>query len=218
MKIGKTFTVAAPQQAVWAFITDPAKIAPCIPGCEGAKVTGPGKSEAAISVKVGPIRASFRVDIEQTAEQPPDFAAYVTRGEEGSRASRINATSELRLKSLSPAETEVTYTSDINLVGRLGKFGGGMMQKDRRWYRGRFRWRPETRAGGYRDSGRGRDGGAGAGRHSRARARPGLVGRCRRRCRHCPALVPAVSRCATVRTAGWRAKARDSRTRYPVPG
>ena len=129
MKIEKTFTVAAPQQAVWAFITDAEKIAPCIPGCEGAKVTEPGKYAAAINVKVGPIRTTFAVDIEQTEDRPPEFAAYVTKGEEGSRASRVNATSELRLKALSAGQTEVTYTSDINVIGRLGKFGSGMMQK-----------------------------------------------------------------------------------------
>lgn len=129
MKIEKTFKVAAPQQAVWAFITDAEKIAPCIPGCEGAKMTEPGKYAAAINVKVGPIRTTFAVDIEQTAERPPEYAAYVTKGEEGSRSSRVNATSELTLKSLAPGQTQVTYVSDINIVGRLGKFGSGMMQK-----------------------------------------------------------------------------------------
>lgn len=129
MKIAKTFTLNAPQEQVWSFITDPQKVAQCIPGCEGAEEKERGKYAAAINVKVGPIRTTFHLDIEQTEQRPPEFASYLGKGEEGSRASRISSVSTLALKSLSVNSTEVTYTSDINITGRLGKFGGGMMQK-----------------------------------------------------------------------------------------
>ena len=129
MKIEKTFTVAAPQAQVWEFITTPEKVAPCIPGCEGAEQTADNKYKAIITTKVGPVKAKFHVEIEAMEEQPPEFAKYLTKGEEGSKASRIKATSTLALKELSPASTEVTYTSDISIMGRLGKFGSGMMKK-----------------------------------------------------------------------------------------
>jgi hypothetical protein len=129
MKIEKTFTLSAPQEQVWSFITDPQKVAKCIPGCEGAEEKEQGKYAAAINVKVGPIRTTFHLDIEQTEQRPPEFASYLGKGEEGSRASRISSVSTLTLRSLSVNSTEVTYTSDINITGRLGKFGGGMMQK-----------------------------------------------------------------------------------------
>jgi carbon monoxide dehydrogenase subunit G len=129
MRIEKTFTVNAPQEQVWSFITDPQKVAPCIPGCEGAEEKESGKYAAAINVKAGPIRTTFHLDIEQTEQRPPEFASYSSKGEEGSRASRISAVSTLALKSISNDSTEVTYTSDISIVGRLGKFGSGMMQK-----------------------------------------------------------------------------------------
>jgi hypothetical protein len=129
MKIEKTFTLSAPQEQVWSFITDPQKVAQCIPGCEGAQEKERGKYAAAINVKVGPIRTTFHLEIEQTEQRPPEFASYLGKGEEGSRASRISSVSALALKALSVNSTEVTYTSDINITGRLGKFGGGMMQK-----------------------------------------------------------------------------------------
>lgn len=40
MKIEKTFQVKAARNDVWNFITSPEKVAPCIPGCEGAEQTG----------------------------------------------------------------------------------------------------------------------------------------------------------------------------------
>ena len=129
MKVEKTFTVEAPQQAVWDFITSPERVAPCIPGCTGAEETEPGKYKAVIRTKVGPVKTTFKVNIETREEQPPDFAAYATSGEEGSRASMIKAVSTLSLKRLDGNTTEVTYESEINMLGRLGKFGSGLMQK-----------------------------------------------------------------------------------------
>lgn len=129
MKIEKTFTVATTQERVWDFITSPGKVARCIPGCEGAEKTEANKYKAVINTKVGPIKTTFNVDIEATEERPPEFAAYVTSGEEGSKASRLKATSTLRLKQVADNLTEVTYTSDINIMGRLGKFGAGIMKK-----------------------------------------------------------------------------------------
>ena len=129
MKIEKTFTVYAPQQKVWEFITHPERIAPCIPGCEGAEEIRPGIYKATIRTKVGPIKTTFSVDIERTHERPPEFAEYDTKGEEGSHASRIKATSTLTLRPLAAEQTEVNYSSDITILGRLGKFGSGMMQK-----------------------------------------------------------------------------------------
>jgi carbon monoxide dehydrogenase subunit G len=129
MKIEKTFTVNAPQDTVWQFITSPEKVAPCIPGCEGAEQTGESTYKASIKVKVGPIKTRFVVDIETIEERPPEFASYMTKGEEGTKSSRLKASSTLALLSLEDGSTEVTYTSEINLLGRLGKFGSGMMQK-----------------------------------------------------------------------------------------
>ena len=59
----------------------------------------------------------------------PEFAAYTTAGEEGSRASLIKASSTLSLRQLDENKTEVTYQSEINMLGRLGKFSSGLMQK-----------------------------------------------------------------------------------------
>jgi uncharacterized protein len=129
MKIEKTFTVEAPQETVWQFITSPEKVAPCIPGCEGAEKTGETTYKASIKVKVGPIKTRFVVDIETIEERPPEFASYMTKGEEGTKSSRLKASSTLALVPLEDGGTEVTYTSEINLLGRLGKFGSGMMQK-----------------------------------------------------------------------------------------
>lgn len=126
MKIDKQFTVDAPQQAVWDFITAPEKVAPCIPGCDDIEVVGDGKYRAAIKLEAGPIKTTFHVTVTATEVRPPEYAAYATQGEEGGKASRVSATSSLTVSAAGATRSQVGYTSDITIAGRLGKFGAGV--------------------------------------------------------------------------------------------
>ncbi len=129
MRIEDRFTVAAPRDLVWAAITDPAVVAPCVPGCQGVTLVSPTSYKAHVTVALGPIKANFNVEVELTAQTPPAELLSRTRGEEGSRASTLSAENVLRLTALGPAETEVFYSSEVSVVGRLGKFGLGVMKK-----------------------------------------------------------------------------------------
>lgn len=129
MKIDRTFTINAPQDEVWEFISTPEKVGMCFPGCQGVTALGEDKYKTAIKVQIGPIKTVFNVDFEETEKRPPGYSAYTSRGEEGNRASRLKAESTLTLAELDANQTQVIYTSELSIVGRLGKFGLGMMKK-----------------------------------------------------------------------------------------
>jgi uncharacterized protein len=129
MEIEETFSVNAPIDRAWQFIMDPAQVAPCIPGCGDVEILGDNKYRANVKLAVGPIKTNFNVTVEITEQDAPNFAATLTRGEEGGKASMVTANSELRLKPLNGEQTEVYYKSEVSIVGRLGKFGLGIMKK-----------------------------------------------------------------------------------------
>jgi uncharacterized protein len=129
MRIDKRFTIDAPQERVWQFVSSPERVGMCFPGCQEVTAVGDNKYKAAIKVQLGPIRTLFNLEFETTDEQPPNFSAYSTRGEEENRASRLKAQSTLKLSALDDRRTEVEYTSDVSIVGRLGKFGLNVMRK-----------------------------------------------------------------------------------------
>ena len=129
MKIEERFIIPAPIDRVWAFVRNPDRVAPCIPGCEHVEAVSDTSYRSTIAVTLGPIKARFIVVVQITDERPPTRLTCVTKGEEGSRASVINANSELVLIELNPRETEVHCTSELSIVGRLGKFGLGIMKK-----------------------------------------------------------------------------------------
>lgn len=129
MKIENRFSVAAPQARVWAAITDPDVVGPCVPGCKSIEVMSPTLFKALVGVAVGPIKADFNLEVEVLDQAPPVEVTTKTRGEEGSMASRVKADSLVRLEAVGPRETAVCYASEISVVGRLGKFGLGVMKK-----------------------------------------------------------------------------------------
>ncbi len=108
---------------------NPDQVAPCIPGCGDVEILGKNKYRANVKLAVGPIKTNFNVTVEITEQQAPNFAATLTRGEEGGKASMVTANSELRLKPVNGEQTEVNYKSEVSIVGRLGKFGLGIMKK-----------------------------------------------------------------------------------------
>jgi hypothetical protein len=129
MKIEDSFTVSAPIESVWNTIIDPDQIAPCIPGCEGVEIVGPNSYRSKIRVGLGPINTTFKVDVQLTEQRPPHYLASLSRGEEGGRLSSISAQNELILADEGQGITRVSYSAEVQIVGRLGKFGLGIMKK-----------------------------------------------------------------------------------------
>lgn len=129
MYIERTFVLEAPRQKVWAFLNEPGEVGPCLPGCQAVEVLEPGKYKTHVGIKVGPIKAGFDVVVETQEERPPEFAAYTMRGGDKDGGSRVGAECSVALREVDSANTEVTYTSKVQIVGKMGKFAGGVMQK-----------------------------------------------------------------------------------------
>jgi len=129
MRIDKSFVIEAQQEKVWQFVSSPESVGMCFPGCQGVTALGDDKYKAAVKVKIGPIKTIFNVEFEETEKRPIEYAAYTSRGEEGNRASRLKALSTISLSPADGGRTQVDYTSELSIVGRLGKFGLGVMKK-----------------------------------------------------------------------------------------
>ncbi len=129
MQIEKSFVVKAPADAVWDFLTDPYRVARCLPGAAITDKVDDQNYAGTITVKVGPVTANYRgkmrFDRLDEAAGEADIAAsgQETRGKGGA---------DMRMKSRvverAPGETEVTVVSDVNVVGMLAQFGRGMIQ------------------------------------------------------------------------------------------
>ncbi|HEY1749486.1 MAG TPA: SRPBCC domain-containing protein [Xanthobacteraceae bacterium] len=129
MRIEDRFLVDAPKSLVWRAIRDPELVAPCVPGCKRVEVLTPAKYRAIVQVSLGPIKAEFNVEVEIVSETPFEEIRTRSRGEEGGRASSLSAENILKIAEVAPDQTEISYSSEVSVFGRLGRFGLAIMQK-----------------------------------------------------------------------------------------
>jgi hypothetical protein len=129
MDITKSFVVKAPVGAVWDFLTDPYKFGRCLPGAAITEKIDDQTYGGTITVKVGPVTASYRGKLRF---DKLDAAAHEAELSASGQETRGKGGADMRMKSSlverAPGETEVTVVSDVNVVGVLAQFGRGMIQ------------------------------------------------------------------------------------------
>ena len=129
MKIEETFAIDAPRERVWRFITDPNEMGPCIPGCQDIEVTGPTRMWRRLRSRSVRSRRPSIWKLRLPRKCRRTTFSRKPRGEEGSRASQVSAENVLRLSDAENGGTEVFYSSEVTIAGRLGKYGHGIMKK-----------------------------------------------------------------------------------------
>src|SRR5437762_12545580 len=60
IEIVKTFTIKAPPAAVWGFLTDPQRVARCMPGAAITERIDEKTFAGTMAVKVGPVSTSYK--------------------------------------------------------------------------------------------------------------------------------------------------------------
>ena len=122
------FEVAAPPETVWAFLLDPARLAPCIPGCAGIEMEDARTYRFRLVVKVGFLSTTQDMRMTITEMEPPRRLVATGHGEDGKLGSQVDVRSTIRLEPVDPASTEVHYRSEVRVLGRLGTVGDAVMR------------------------------------------------------------------------------------------
>ena len=63
MKLEGTYTIAAPLDAVWRNLMDPAVLQRAMPGCQKLEEKAPNQYRAVLKAGVGPVKGTFHGDI-----------------------------------------------------------------------------------------------------------------------------------------------------------
>ena len=92
ISIHEEITIAAPPEAVWPLLSDPALVASCIPGAALTKADDKGGYQGTMRVKFGPTVAQFRGEAKLAYDHAARRCKVEGRGIDGRGASRANAT------------------------------------------------------------------------------------------------------------------------------
>jgi hypothetical protein len=129
MEISKSFVVRASPEAAWSFLTDPVRVARCLPGAAITNQVDERTHAGTITVKVGPVTATYKGTMRfERLDAAARTAEIVAAGQDvrGKGGADMRMTSTLVERA--PGETEVRITSQVNVMGILAQFGRGMIQ------------------------------------------------------------------------------------------
>src|SRR5271168_1619358 len=130
MQIDKTFQVKEPVEQAWSLLSDPRKVATCVPGAKITEQVDEKTYKGTISVKVGPSATDFKGELEIVRLDPENHEIeLVGKGQDvrGRGSASMKLTSKLR--SLEDGGTEITSISEVNVVGILAQMGSRMISE-----------------------------------------------------------------------------------------
>jgi carbon monoxide dehydrogenase subunit G len=121
MTMNGEIQLAAPREAVWEKLNDPAVLKACIPGCEELERTDDQGFRAVAKMKVGPVSARFRGKVTLSDLDPPN--GYKISGEgEGGVAGFAKGGAKVDLVDREGG-TLLSYQVDAQIGGKLAQLG-----------------------------------------------------------------------------------------------
>lgn len=129
MRIEQEFAVAAPAERVWAFLLDVPTLAQCIPGASDVAAVDEASFTATVTSKIGPITARFGCTIAVLALDPAARTGTVEiSGRDAKIGGGITARVTMALTETA-GQTTVRLVSDVDILGKIGQYGHGMVSK-----------------------------------------------------------------------------------------
>jgi carbon monoxide dehydrogenase subunit G len=128
MLIEGKFTLKAPIQKVWDFLFEPGTLTSCLPGAEKVDIIDDKTYECVVKQSVGPISVRFKFTVVLTEVDAPNYIKAVGRGQDIGKMGTFTSDVTVNLSEISKDDVEVSYQTNVNIVGRLATFGERIMR------------------------------------------------------------------------------------------
>lgn len=129
MKIEETFQVPTSVDRVWDFITDPNKIASCLPAVQSVQILDDSHYEVVVKQRVGFISATFKIHTEVLEKEAPFRMVLSNKGKTISGAhGMLKSIDTIVLKAAPDEFTDVQVVSEVTLGGQLAILGAKLIE------------------------------------------------------------------------------------------
>lgn len=137
MQMTDSQRIPASRDKVWAALNDPAILQGCIPGCDSLEMTSPTEMSAKVTLKVGPVKASFGGKVTLSEIDAPN--GYRITGEgSGGVAGFAKGGALISLKEDGPDATILTYDAEAQIGGKIAQLGSRLIDSTARKLAGDF--------------------------------------------------------------------------------
>lgn len=125
MRLSGSYVLPGPPEAVWRLLTDPGRLAKCLPGCESLEAAGRDRYTVKAKFAIAAIGGSFTGAVTLTEKNPPHSLRMKVEG----KGAPGHLTGEGRLElAARAAETEVRYDGSAQVGGLIAAVGQRMIE------------------------------------------------------------------------------------------
>lgn len=136
MELSGEHRIPAPRKVVWDALHDPEILKDCIKGCQRLEKRNEREMSATVQTKVGPVKATFEVEVEIVDPIAPE--RYVLKGEgKGGVTGFAKGEAHVFLAE-DDADTVLTYTTDVKIGGKLAQLGSRLVDTTAKKYAADF--------------------------------------------------------------------------------
>jgi carbon monoxide dehydrogenase subunit G len=118
--------IEATPDTVWAALNDVDVLKACIPGCDTINKTSDTEMDAKVTLKIGPVKASFTGKVTLSDLDPPH--GYTISGEgSGGAAGHAKGGAKVRLEPIDDGATMLHYEVQAQIGGKLAQLGSRLI-------------------------------------------------------------------------------------------
>ncbi len=126
MELSDEIRISAPKDVVYAALNNPDILQKCIPGCEELIKHSDTELEAKVVLKVGPVKARFKGDVQLDTAGAPDQFSLTGQGN-GGAAGHAKGGADVTLTA-DGDETILRYEAKAQIGGKLAQLGSRLVQ------------------------------------------------------------------------------------------
>jgi len=128
--------INAPREEVFAALNNPEILRQCIPGCESLDKASDTEMSATVALKIGPVKARFKGQVELSNLVPPESYSISGEGTAGA-AGFAKGGADVKLVE-DGTGTLLQYEVKADVGGRLAQLGGRLIDSTARTLSGKF--------------------------------------------------------------------------------
>jgi carbon monoxide dehydrogenase subunit G len=121
MEMQASRQLAVTQQQAWDALNDPAVLKVCIPGCDKVEASGENQYAIGMALKIGPVSAKFKGNIELTDINPP--ASYKLSFEGQGGPAGFGKGSAAVVLTPNDSGCELAYSVQASVGGKVAQLG-----------------------------------------------------------------------------------------------
>src|ERR1700758_927928 len=130
IQIEKKFQVKEPVDQVWSLLSDPKRVATCVPGAKITEQVDDTTYKGTITVRVGPSATDYKGELEIVRLDSTNHELeMIGKGQDVSGRGSASMKMTTKATSLQGGGTEVTSMAEVNVVGILAQMGSRMINE-----------------------------------------------------------------------------------------